>query len=132
VVRYDNIRDHLRETLLAMVMKERKGKDIDREAVRNACQMLMELGIKSHSVYEEDFERPFLQQSAEFYRVIQAINSSKFFSSINFIFFSLKAKSFWKRTVLQFILKKLSNALMKRQNEPNTISTTLQNCKSLV
>jgi cullin 3 len=27
------------------------------------------LGINSRSVYEEDFERPFLQQSAEFYRV---------------------------------------------------------------
>lgn len=31
--------------------------------------MLMVLGIKSRSVYEEDFERPFLQQSAEFYKV---------------------------------------------------------------
>ena len=31
--------------------------------------MLMVLGINSRSVYEEDFERPFLQQSAEFYRV---------------------------------------------------------------
>jgi cullin 3 len=68
VVRYGNIRDHLRETLLAMVMRERKGEVIDRLAVRNACQMLMQLGIESRSVYEEDFERPFLQQSAEFYR----------------------------------------------------------------
>ncbi|CAG2107483.1 unnamed protein product [Medioppia subpectinata] len=68
VVRYGNIRDHLRETLLDMVMKERKGEVIDRLAVRNACQMLMQLGIDSRSVYEEDFERPFLQQSAEFYR----------------------------------------------------------------
>lgn len=31
--------------------------------------MLMQLGIDSRSVYEEDFERPFLQQSAEFYRL---------------------------------------------------------------
>ncbi|CAG2162324.1 unnamed protein product [Oppiella nova] len=68
VVRYGNIRDHLRETLLEMVMRERKGEVIDRLAVRNACQMLMQLGIDSRSVYEEDFERPFLQQSAEFYR----------------------------------------------------------------
>ncbi|XP_054167260.1 cullin-3-B-like isoform X2 [Oppia nitens] len=68
VVRYGNIRDHLRETLLEMVMRERKGEVIDRLAVRNACQMLMQLGIESRSVYEEDFERPFLQQSAEFYR----------------------------------------------------------------
>jgi hypothetical protein len=40
-----------------------------RSAVKNACQMLMSLGIDNRSVYAEDFETPFLQQSAEFYRV---------------------------------------------------------------
>ncbi|CAF4735227.1 unnamed protein product, partial [Rotaria sp. Silwood1] len=38
-------------------------------AVKNACQMLMSLGIDNRSVYAEDFEIPFLQQSAEFYRL---------------------------------------------------------------
>ena len=33
--------------------------------------MLMALGINQRGVYEEEFERPFLQQSAEFYRVGQ-------------------------------------------------------------
>ncbi|XP_041483439.1 cullin-3-like [Lytechinus pictus] len=69
VVRYGNIRDHLRQTLLDLVMRERKGEVIDRLAVKNACQMLMVLGIDSRSVYMEDFERPFLDQSADFYRM---------------------------------------------------------------
>ncbi|KAL3282913.1 hypothetical protein HHI36_006071 [Cryptolaemus montrouzieri] len=69
VVRYGCIRDHLRETLLDMVMRERRGEKVDRISIKNACQMLMVLGINSRSVYEEDFERPFLQQSAEFYKV---------------------------------------------------------------
>lgn len=69
VVRYGCVRDHLRETLLGMVARERKGEVVDRSAIKNACQMLMLLGINSRQVYEEDFERPFLQQSAEFYRV---------------------------------------------------------------
>lgn len=69
VVRYGCIRDHLRDTLLDMVMRERKGEKVDRIAIKNACQMLMVLGINARTVYEEDFERPFLQQSAEFYRV---------------------------------------------------------------
>ncbi|KAF5287723.1 hypothetical protein FQA39_LY15743 [Lamprigera yunnana] len=69
VVRYGCIRDHLRETLLEMVMRERRGEKVDRISIRNACQMLMVLGINSRIVYEEDFERPFLQQSAEFYKV---------------------------------------------------------------
>lgn len=69
VVRYGCIRDHLRDTLLDMVMRERKGEKVDRIAIKNACQMLMVLGINARTVYEEDFERPFLQQSAEFYRM---------------------------------------------------------------
>lgn len=69
VVRYGCVRDHLRDTLLDMVARERRGERVDRIAIRNACQMLMVLGINSRAVYEEDFERPFLQQSAEFYRM---------------------------------------------------------------
>ncbi|KAK7080376.1 Cullin-3 [Halocaridina rubra] len=69
VVRYGCIRDHLRETLLDMVMRERRGEVVDRLAIKNAAQMLIVLGIESRSVYEEDFERPFLAQSAEFYRM---------------------------------------------------------------
>lgn len=68
VVRHPTIRDHLRTTLLEMVARERRGEVVDRGAVKNACQMLMVLGIDSRNVYEEDFERPFLEQSAEFYK----------------------------------------------------------------
>ena len=52
-----------------MVARERKNEVVDRQAVKNTCQMLMVLGVESRSVYEEDFERPFLEQSAEFYRL---------------------------------------------------------------
>lgn len=69
VVRYGVIRDQIRETLLEMVMKERNGELIDRLAVKNTCSMLFILGIESRNVYEEDFEKHFLQQSAEFYKV---------------------------------------------------------------
>ena len=39
VVRYGCINNHLRQTLLDMIMKERKGELIDRPAVKNACQV---------------------------------------------------------------------------------------------
>lgn len=45
----------------------------DRGAIRNACQMLMILGLEGRSVYEEDFEAPFLEMSAEFFQVITMI-----------------------------------------------------------
>lgn len=41
----------------------------NRGAIRNACQMLMVLGLEGRSVYEEDFEIPFLNMSAEFFQV---------------------------------------------------------------
>ena len=77
VGRHGCIRDHLRDTLLGMVVREMKGEVVDRICTKNVCQMLMVrhphvhgrmvLGIDSRTVYEEDFERPFLQQSADFY-----------------------------------------------------------------
>ncbi|NXD63793.1 CUL3 protein, partial [Eolophus roseicapillus] len=69
VVRYGCIRDHLRQTLLDMIARERKGEVVDRGAIRNACQMLMILGLEGRSVYEEDFEAPFLEMSAEFFQM---------------------------------------------------------------
>lgn len=51
----------------------------DRGAIRNACQMLMILGLEGRSVYEEDFEAPFLEMSAEFFQVIsEDINKCSF------------------------------------------------------
>jgi len=69
VVRYGCIGNHLRLTLLDMIMKERRGEVIDRLAIKNACQMLMMLGIDTRNVYEEDFESHFLKQSSEFYMI---------------------------------------------------------------
>uniref|UniRef100_A0AAY4AP00 Cullin family profile domain-containing protein n=1 Tax=Denticeps clupeoides TaxID=299321 RepID=A0AAY4AP00_9TELE len=69
VVRYGCIRDHLRQTLLDMIARERKGEVVDRGAIRNASQMQMILGLEGRSVYEEDFEVPFLEMSAEFFQM---------------------------------------------------------------
>ena len=42
---------------------------IDRLAIKNACHMLMMLGIETRNVYEEDFGSHFLKHSAEFYKI---------------------------------------------------------------
>ncbi|XP_031623522.1 cullin-3 isoform X1 [Contarinia nasturtii] len=89
VVRHGKIRDHLRKTLLDMVMLERKGEVIDHLAIKNACQMLTVLGIDSRWVYEEDFERPFLTQSASFYKM----ESQKFLSENNASVYIKKVES---------------------------------------
>nr|CAH8868114.1 unnamed protein product [Trichobilharzia regenti] len=68
VVRHPVIREHLQKTLLDMVRRERRGEAISRSQIRDACQMFVQLGAGSLRVYLEDFERPFLEQSREFYR----------------------------------------------------------------
>jgi cullin 3 len=67
VVRYGCIGNHLRVTLLDMIMKEGRGEVIGRLVIKNACQMLMMLGIETRNVYEEDSH--FLKQSAKFYKI---------------------------------------------------------------
>ncbi|KAL5236660.1 hypothetical protein ACI65C_004070 [Semiaphis heraclei] len=69
IVRYGYIRDHLQITLLNLIQLERKGEVVNRIAIRHACKMLMVLGITGRMVYEEDFEKPFLEQSAKFYKM---------------------------------------------------------------
>ncbi|KAF8769975.1 Cullin-3 like protein [Argiope bruennichi] len=71
VVRYGCIRDHLRETLLDMVMRERRGEVVDRLAIKNACQMLM-----SAEFYRMESQKFLEENSASVYinKVEQRIN----------------------------------------------------------
>ncbi|XP_065644122.1 cullin-3 isoform X2 [Hydra vulgaris] len=69
VVCHPPIQENLRETLLSLIERERKGEVVNRLAIKNACQMLMTLGINGRSFYEDEFEKHFLQVSAEFYKL---------------------------------------------------------------
>ncbi|KAK9750794.1 hypothetical protein RND81_02G222400 [Saponaria officinalis] len=66
VIHCSNIQPRLLNTLLDLVLKERTGEVINRGLMRNIIKMYMDLGP---SVYQEDFERPFLDVSANFYHV---------------------------------------------------------------
>lgn len=68
VINHAHIKDHLRHTLLTQVALERRGEYIEAHWIKNIGQMLVELGIGKRIVYEEIFEVPFLEQSAEYYR----------------------------------------------------------------
>nr|XP_023886584.1 cullin-3B-like [Quercus suber] len=65
IIHSGKIQTRLLNTLLELVLKERTGEVINRGLMRNIIKMLMDLGS---SVYQGDFERPFLEVSAEFYR----------------------------------------------------------------
>lgn len=66
VVHSVNIQTRLLNTLLDLILRERTGEVINRGLMRNIIKMLMDLGS---SVYQEDFEKPFLDVSSDFYRV---------------------------------------------------------------
>ena len=66
MVLYGEIRHHLRRILLEV----RSGEVADTpSSVKAACQMLIILGIDRRAFCEKEFERRFLAQSAEFYKV---------------------------------------------------------------
>ncbi|KAK9113275.1 hypothetical protein Scep_020794 [Stephania cephalantha] len=66
IIHSSNIQTRLLNTLLDLVQEERTGEIIDRWLVRNVIMMLMDLGS---AVYQEDFEKHFLNVSANFYSV---------------------------------------------------------------
>ena len=63
ITRHDHVRDRLRCVLLENVRIERAGRLIDQTGMRCALYMLADLGIESSSVYEEDFECFFLEET---------------------------------------------------------------------
>jgi len=69
VVKHDSIRDRVSRTLLSLVRREREGEVVDRMTIKSTCKMLLALGPDSRSVYEGYFEKPFLDESAEFFKL---------------------------------------------------------------
>lgn len=66
VIHSSKTQTRLQDTLLELVHMERSGEVINRGLMRNIIKMLMDLGS---SVYQEDFEKHFLDVSADFYCV---------------------------------------------------------------
>lgn len=64
IIHSSKIQTRLVSTLLELIQKERTGEVINRGLMRNITKMLMDLGS---SVYQENFEKPFLEVSASFY-----------------------------------------------------------------
>ncbi|XP_061346163.1 cullin-3A-like [Gastrolobium bilobum] len=74
VIHSSKTQARLLDTLLELVLRERNGEVINRGLMRNIIKMLMDLGL---SVYQQDFEKHFLDVSANFY----CLESQKFIES---------------------------------------------------
>ncbi|GKA67882.1 putative cullin protein, neddylation [Tanacetum coccineum] len=65
IINYDKIEMKLKAALLETVQRDREGGVVNRDMMRNTLIMLVKLGL---SVYQEEFEKPFLDLSTSFYR----------------------------------------------------------------
>ncbi|XWS32861.1 hypothetical protein CRYUN_Cryun22dG0026500 [Craigia yunnanensis] len=85
VVHSYKIQSRLQNTLLENVRRERSGEVINRGLMRSITKMLMDLGP---SVYQEDFEKHFLEASSDFY----GLESQEFIESCDCGEYLKKAK----------------------------------------
>ncbi|KAF0696286.1 Aste57867_12984 [Aphanomyces stellatus] len=67
IVRHPQVKDRLKWHLLQNIELERNGEVIDRGVMKDILGMLVDLGVHSNNVYEEDFENDFLHTTASFY-----------------------------------------------------------------
>lgn len=65
VVRSTRIKERLISQLLSLVENDRRGERVNRRLVRVIVGMLVDL---SKDAYKGDFEKPFLERTAEFYQ----------------------------------------------------------------
>ncbi len=63
-----NIRDRLRRIILGNIHAERCGQVVDRSLLKSVLSMLVDLNVDGVNVYEEDFEKHFIEDSHNFYR----------------------------------------------------------------
>ncbi|XP_070392565.1 cullin-3-A-like [Dermacentor albipictus] len=124
VVRNADVRDHVRRSLLSLVKTEREGKPVDRLSMKDACEMLTRLELDSTPVYIEDFEQPFLEESAQFYALkghhyIETMDTFEFIAKVEQ---HIKEESEWARqclcestvaSVMQVVEKELIGKHMK-------------------
>lgn len=64
VIHSTNIQTRLLNTILELIHQERTGEVINRSLMRSTTKMLSDLGS---AVYQDDFEKPFLEASVSFY-----------------------------------------------------------------
>lgn len=60
VAREAEIKEKFISEILSEIHRERNGELIDHEIIKGVLTMLVELGLKTKKVYEEDFEKKFL------------------------------------------------------------------------
>ena len=68
VVLKDQIKRRLINLLLSEIERERNGETIERIFVQKVIEMLIEVGMQSKKIYEQEFEAHLITQTRDYYR----------------------------------------------------------------
>jgi hypothetical protein len=69
IVLHSSIKPRLVARLIEEIRKDRDGQIIDKGAIRQAIHMLLEVGVHSRKIYEQEFESVLLVETAAYYRL---------------------------------------------------------------
>ena len=69
IVLHPSIKYRVVARLIEEIRKDRDGEIIDKGAIRQAIHMLLEVGVHSRKIYEQEFERVLLAETASYYRL---------------------------------------------------------------
>lgn len=69
---FDALKNDVRTAILDLIKKERDGETVDRSLLKQVLGLFAEMGMGHLEVYIEDFEKPFLEATAQFYRLAAA------------------------------------------------------------
>ncbi len=69
IVLHHGIKPRLIQRLIDEIKRDRNGEIIDKGAVRQAVHMLLEVGVQSRKIYEQEFESVLLADTVEYYRL---------------------------------------------------------------
>ena len=68
MIQNQQIKERLISLLIKEIRKEREGEVIEKTQIRSSIQMLIEVCKNSRKLYEQEFERVLLQETADYYR----------------------------------------------------------------
>ena len=68
VILNNQIKKKLVQLILAEIQRERNGEMIERIYTQKVIEMLIEVGMQSKRIYEQEFEQVLIQQTRDYYR----------------------------------------------------------------
>lgn len=99
--------------ILDRINEERMGEKIEREVLRGAIKILIELGFGNNNVYKKDFEKIFLEKSHEFYHN-EAVEKITTHSSAEYLHVVQNRLDEEQERCLDFLIEETKKPLIKK------------------